>query len=194
MIITYLDHTLRIAAPDTPASTEGYIVMDDNDLDGCFDTLLQGHDVWVRNLHGARYLLDYLHRCYTFVRAAGGLVEAPDGELLLIHREGHWDLPKGMVEPGETLARAACREVTEETGVGDLTVSRIIRKTYHIYDKYGGWHLKQTSWFGMCCPDKPTPHPQQEEAIAEACWVSPALAADRLQKSFATFRQIWPLR
>lgn len=39
---------------------------------------------------------------------------------LLVHERKHgqrWYLPAGRVEPGETLAAAACRETLEETGV-----------------------------------------------------------------------------
>jgi ADP-ribose pyrophosphatase YjhB (NUDIX family) len=39
-------------------------------------------------------------------------------EILLMQRSdnGHWGLPGGHVEPGESVADAACREVLEETG------------------------------------------------------------------------------
>ncbi len=38
--------------------------------------------------------------------------------LLLRHREGHWDFPKGRIEREEDLRGAACRELQEETGIG----------------------------------------------------------------------------
>jgi len=53
---------------------------------------------------------------------AGGAVlwrRAGDGaEIAVIHRPGHddWSLPKGKVDPGETVLEAAVREVREETG------------------------------------------------------------------------------
>ncbi|HWB48757.1 MAG TPA: NUDIX hydrolase [Stellaceae bacterium] len=43
-----------------------------------------------------------------------------DGERVLLghaSRSPRWDIPKGGVEPGESLAQAACRELREETGL-----------------------------------------------------------------------------
>jgi 8-oxo-dGTP diphosphatase len=58
------------------------------------------------------------------VEAAGGVVwrVAPGGgevEVLLVHRPRYddWSFPKGKVDPGETVAATAEREVEEETGL-----------------------------------------------------------------------------
>lgn len=56
------------------------------------------------------------------IHAAGGVVwrRHPDGvRVLLVHRphRADWSIPKGRVDPGETLEQTASREVLEETGL-----------------------------------------------------------------------------
>jgi 8-oxo-(d)GTP phosphatase len=57
------------------------------------------------------------------ILAGGAVVTRPHPirgtEILIIHRERYddWTLPKGKVEPGESLPACAVREVAEETGV-----------------------------------------------------------------------------
>lgn len=135
-------------------------------------------------------LLRSLKRRMRWVRAAGGIVTAPDGSMLLIQRNGRWDLPKGKVESGETLLQAALREVEEETGIQTIVQSNIQAiKTYHVFNLYGGWHLKQTSWFPMTA-EKTSGTPQQEEGITAIAWVSPDEWHRRLQSSYGTLRTV----
>ena len=48
----------------------------------------------------------------------------PDGgwRCLVLRVYRNWDFPKGLVEPGEEPLEAALREVTEETGLRDLSL------------------------------------------------------------------------
>jgi putative (di)nucleoside polyphosphate hydrolase len=51
--------------------------------------------------------------------SAGILVLHDDGALLLAHATGarHWDIPKGLVDDGESPLQAALREASEECGL-----------------------------------------------------------------------------
>ena len=51
--------------------------------------------------------------------SCGVFVLSPQGSLLMGHAFGssHWDIPKGVGEPGETPRQTAVRETAEETGV-----------------------------------------------------------------------------
>lgn len=134
-----------------------------------------------------------LKRRMRWVRAAGCVVHDDAGNMLLILRNGRWDLPKGKVEPGETLLQAALREVEEETGIAPLPTTRypLPIKTYHTFNLYGGWHLKQTSWFDAhVAGRKPVGKPQGEEGITEVVWVTPDEWYRRLQGSYGTLKTL----
>jgi 8-oxo-(d)GTP phosphatase len=76
------------------------------------------------------------------VLAAGGVLWRPseggkdDGgiEVAVIHRERYddWSLPKGKVDPGETLPVTAVREIHEETGIRSVLGRRLISVSYPI--------------------------------------------------------------
>lgn len=203
MIIAFEDSLMYLCSPGAAGEggvPEGFVVMDDSRLDPCFDALKAGKNVFVHIHHGIRPLHHYLMTHYRYLKAAGGVVSSPDGnpnwlhkvadpspQFLMISRSGRWDLPKGMVESGESLKEAARREVMEETGVTPDAVNQLITKTYHIYDKYGGWHLKQTSWYAMTASRQET-RPQTEEEIAQAVWVPAETCRARLGGSYASLR------
>lgn len=73
------------------------------------------------------------------MECAGAVVRDESGRLLLIRR-GHapslglWSLPGGRIEPGETPAAAAAREVKEETGL-DVEVGALLQ-TVDLWDNY----------------------------------------------------------
>lgn len=90
------------------------------------------------------------------VEAAGGILlkdSAKGPRVLMIHRRGVWDLPKGKLDPGETPAEAAVREVAEEVGIAldSLTLAREIPPTVHGYTwpKKNAFAVKTTHWFHM---------------------------------------------
>ncbi len=106
-----------------------------------------------------------------FIIAAGGLVINGKGRLLVIFRNGKWDLPKGKIEDGESIRKGAAREVMEETGLQNLRIGKEFTRTYHTYLLHGKRVLKETVWFLMTC-DNDTTLPQLSEGITAAEWIS----------------------
>ena len=106
------------------------------------------------------------------VPAAGGLIKNEKNELLMIHRFGHWDLPKGKIEKDESIENAAIREVEEECGLQKVTIERFFDISAHTYYLHNRLHLKLTYWFVMNSTSDQKLTPQLEEEIAEVKWVS----------------------
>lgn len=117
------------------------------------------------------------------VPAAGGVVvrgkEKP--EVLLIHRRGCWDLPKGKCEAGEIPEACALREVSEELGVTPqaLQLRALLGRTVHAYPFNSRYAVKPTWWFLMETVAT-TFTPQEAEAIQEVRWFPLAEALRRV--------------
>jgi 8-oxo-dGTP pyrophosphatase MutT (NUDIX family) len=59
-------------------------------------------------------------------------------EILMIQdRLGRWTIPKGHVEPGESIEQTALREVAEETGLTRLRLGDKLDKLHFFYRKEG---------------------------------------------------------
>lgn len=120
------------------------------------------------------------------IDAAGGIVMNDAGEILMIYREGIWDLPKGKYEEGESIQDCALREVREECGVTDLILRNKIGISRHTYQHKGFRILKHTHWFLMKSNQYDF-QPQLEEGITEVRWVTPE---EFLSGDFPTYRSI----
>lgn len=109
------------------------------------------------------------------VIAGGGIVRNEKDELLLIHRKGKWDLPKGKIELKESVIEGAVREVQEETGVKIASAGKQPITTYHAYTLNGVKCIKETAWFHMEAYHGQTiTKAQTEEGIDQVLWVSKA--------------------
>jgi 8-oxo-dGTP pyrophosphatase MutT (NUDIX family) len=124
--------------------------------------------------------------------AAGGLVFNEQNELLMIYRRGFWDLPKGKLDPGETIEACAIREVQEETGLTKIALGKFISITLHEYfDPYLKEDvIKESHWYHMNVKGNPTLTPQTEEDITSIKWVGADLLPAYLTNSYATIIEL----
>ncbi len=127
---------------------------------------------------------------HRIIEAAGGIVYNANKELLLIHRLGFWDMPKGKIDAGETPEEAALREVREETGLQELFSDGFALTTYHTYrDRNERRALKPSHWFYMHTPETNLT-PQTEENIEKAVWTSPQCFFDDGWEAYESIRDI----
>lgn len=127
---------------------------------------------------------------FHLVQAAGGAIDDGQGRLLAIHRLGRWDLPKGKVEPGETVEAAALREVREECGLQQVEMVAPLCETWHTYTRDGLRQLKCTHWFRMKADPAQRLLAQAEEDIDAVKWLD---AADRDLMRAATYPSLKPV-
>jgi 8-oxo-dGTP pyrophosphatase MutT (NUDIX family) len=106
---------------------------------------------------------------FNYVQAAGGLVFNEKNEFLVIHRNGKWDLPKGHLKKGERPEYGAMREVEEECGIGNLSITKPLSNTFHMYER-NGLVLKKTFWYVMKSNYSGDLTPQLEEGIDKVEW------------------------
>ena len=122
------------------------------------------------------------------VTAAGGIIRhRSTGELLCIQRHGVLDLPKGKLDPYESISACATREITEETGVDDLTQGDLIGTTVHGYRRGGFFEIKTTYWYAFSSESTQFV-PEVKEGIESVHWIPYAEAERTL--GHATLRNL----
>jgi 8-oxo-dGTP pyrophosphatase MutT (NUDIX family) len=137
------------------------------------------HEMQQENVHAGVFLHTDLpalqhafYKKFTLIQAAGGLVTNEANEILMIHRRGKWDLPKGKLDAGETLAECAVREVEEETGLRNIELIAPLITTYHTYHEGSHFILKESYWYSMHVTGKQQLVPQTAEDIHDIKWVN----------------------
>lgn len=134
----------------------------------------------------------FLRKKLPWVEAAGGLVYNKRKEILFIYRNARWDLPKGHIEKNESFEEAAMREVTEETGVTGLEITRLLDKTYHVFQRNGKFKLKATYWYEMYSDFEGELEPQKKEGIKKAKWKNFEQSQKALQDSYENIKLLFP--
>jgi 8-oxo-(d)GTP phosphatase len=117
------------------------------------------------------------------IKAAGAVAwrPGPDGrpEILLVHRRKYddWSLPKGKVEPGETLPVTAVREVLEEGGARLALGRRLNSVRYNV-----GGHPKRVHYWSASVAsldDRAVPN----DEVDQIEWVDADRASERISYS-----------
>lgn len=126
---------------------------------------------------------------FLIVKAAGGVVTKKQ-KILLIHRLGKWDFPKGKFDKGETPEQCAKREVEEECNV-KVRLEDQICTTWHTYTQNRRSILKKTYWYRMVCTNDEGMKPQQEEGIDDIKWLSEIEAKTALIDSYPSMRYLF---
>jgi 8-oxo-dGTP pyrophosphatase MutT (NUDIX family) len=127
---------------------------------------------------------------YIMIEAAGGLVFNKDGDILMIFRNGKWDLPKGKLEIGESIEECAIREVEEECGIVGLDIIEKLLETYHTYNMDGEEVLKKTYWYKMKTDYSAKLIPQLEEGITKVSWVDKDQISKKLKNSYGNISDV----
>jgi len=126
---------------------------------------------------------------YKMIFASGGVVFNNE-KLLMIYRNGFWDLPKGKIEPIESESECAVREVKEECGIDILRVIKFLKYTYHTYIENNQPILKKTSWYLMSSNSKNKLTPQISEGISKVMWVKKREISSKLDNSFENIKDL----
>jgi len=144
----------------------------------------------------AEQLINTLKTKYKYVEAAGGYVLNNLGQSLVIFRNGLWDLPKGHVEPGESIENAAVREVMEETGISEPKIVEKLTDTYHfyMYDNKPPVVFKKTYWYLMSNEGNGKTNPQTEEGITACLWVDDGRIDELINKTHRNLKILFQFK
>jgi 8-oxo-dGTP pyrophosphatase MutT (NUDIX family) len=108
--------------------------------------------------------------------SAGGVLARPadaDWEVCLVRARQHWGLPKGHVEAGESPRQAALREISEECGVAQTSLSIVaeLPGSEYVYRRAGRLMFKLVHHF-LVTTQGGVPLVPQATEIDEAVWLS----------------------
>lgn len=149
---------------------------------------------WIRP-HGGRLAIEWA--AGGIVLEHGGVSSDPDSRrILLIKRNGLWDLPKGKLEADDaSMSACSIREVSEETGV-EATLdpqgsSVAALTTQHVYERSNTLRIKTTLWYTLHYVSGSL-KAQVEEGIEDMAWCALPDALERISfPSLTDLLQRW---
>ncbi len=134
---------------------------------------------------------DVFQSQFKIQKAAGGKVLNEKNEVLFIYRFHKWDLPKGKLEKGESIAECAIREVEEECGINNLKIEKPLETTYHIFERKGKIILKITYWYLMITTYSGILTPQLEEDIQDVVFKNELEIEEALLNSYENIKLLF---
>jgi 8-oxo-dGTP pyrophosphatase MutT (NUDIX family) len=159
------------------------------------------HEMQSEKVHAGIFMYDDLNKLkqafwkkFVIIQAGGGLVKNENEDILFMFRRGKWDLPKGKLDPGESIQECALREVAEETGLTGVEFKQFLLTTYHTYIENGKHILKESYWYKMISNSKKNLVPQTEEDIQELRWVKSENLQEVLSNTYPSVREVIQLR
>ncbi len=196
MIKIHFEKGFVIITNTPPLSPEkSWLIIEDRSMEEIADLLIQYQE---NRLNLIVYLIhpepetlltgsfDHLE----LIKAAGGIIQNSEKQILFIFRRQHWDLPKGKIEPGESSESACLRELNEECGLQSLELSGYLCTTYHTYRQKDRMILKETIWYTVNLIGNEEPHPQLEEDITKVVWFDKNSLNGILKNTFASIQEV----
>lgn len=116
----------------------------------------------------------------SLVPAASAVVADEQGRILVARRRDNdlWTIPGGAMEPGESIAQTAAREVKEETGI-DVEITGLVgiySDPRHVVEYSDGEVRQQFSICFVCAPRSSETATSDE--TSEIRWIAPEALDD----------------
>ena len=195
MYKVFVNNSVIILSTDSVAS-EDYISVDvvEADMISIIEQLGVDPELKFHLYHkNEEKLFSHFFKKLPVVVAGGGKVYNKDRQVLFIHRNGKWDLPKGKTEKKESIENSALREVEEETGIQGLEITRFLQRTFHVFKRDDEYRLKLTYWFEMYSEYDGEFIPQGEEGIKKVKWKSFKKTKKALKNTYGAIEQLFPM-
>ncbi len=145
-------------------------------------------------------IVSIIRNQWTGVPSAGGVVVRKEGEeyFVAVERDGsliqgeYWFIPKGHMDPGETLEEAARREIGEEVGVTELIYNCFLMKTEREAVIGGEW---KNMYYFLYITEQVELQPTATDKPHEARWVNlfqdtPISSLEEQERVFEMVRKI----